>query len=300
MKKAVQLFFVLVCGTKFYAQEVVLTNHFNSNPTVYQIDAVSPVDTGYISGTNIFMQKAKMQKFDSNFGITGSGSIKGVNVGIPAVGGAGEIKIEIYPDVNGQADFLNPLASEIINLSSINTAQSNFTQLGNFAKYNIQVLFPSPIQIPSNNSFWAGVVLPNPSTGAAILYTTNLSVPFTFASTHSGEIWANDSFHFMSGPQTWGLDLAFAIFPIVNFSSSAHIDEQSFMKLNIYPNPASNIIHIESDQEISSVTILSLDGKYLTSVGQSFIDITSLATGTYLYEVVLKSGKTVRGNFTKI
>lgn len=299
MKKGLQVVLAVLVTANSYSQDVILSSHFNSSPTIYQIDQAAPVDTGFVSGTNILMQKAKMQKFDQNFGVSGSGSIKGVYVGIPAVGGNGTIQVEIYPDVNGQADFFNPIASTTIDLTSINTDQLNFTQVGNFGKYNVMAMFSSPVAIPSNQKFWAGVVLPSPG-GAAVIYTTNIATPFAQASTHSGEIWADDSFHFMNGAQTWGLDLAFAIFPVVNFSSSANLTENNSFNYSVYPNPTNGLLHIESEEEISQINILNLSGSIVKSSELNMVDVSELSTGMYVYEVILISGKVARGNFAKI
>lgn len=73
----------------------------------------------------------------------------------------------------------------------------------------------------------------------------------------------------------------------------ASIKEQSF-KFNLLPNPASNLISIESDKVVEQIKVFGLDGSIVlkqntSSLSKASIDISMLRAGVYFVEV--SSGK---------
>ena len=57
--------------------------------------------------------------------------------------------------------------------------------------------------------------------------------------------------------------------------------------INIFPNPAVDIINVIAESELQfDLKLFSLDGKLLiSSSNESFLDISSLITGTYLLQI---------------
>jgi hypothetical protein len=73
------------------------------------------------------------------------------------------------------------------------------------------------------------------------------------------------------------------------------LPEQDEVSLRLFPNPASDLVYIESNQPISRIEILRLSGiRVLLSQDQSSfsssINVSSLLPGIYLVQIVLKSG----------
>lgn len=68
---------------------------------------------------------------------------------------------------------------------------------------------------------------------------------------------------------------------------------------NAYPNPAKNVLNITASEEISSVSILSLDGKVVATSSSNTVDVSSLTTGVYMYEVTTVNGKKAINKFVK-
>lgn len=58
------------------------------------------------------------------------------------------------------------------------------------------------------------------------------------------------------------------------------------LKFNLYPNPTSDILNIESENELKSVEIYSLQGQKVMSSKNNVINISDLASGLYLVQVI--------------
>jgi bilirubin oxidase len=73
-------------------------------------------------------------------------------------------------------------------------------------------------------------------------------------------------------------------------------EETSNRELRIFPNPASSLVHFESEKEVEKILIHSIDGKNtLTKVINSVntMDISNLTNGIYLIEFVLETGSRI-------
>ncbi len=70
-----------------------------------------------------------------------------------------------------------------------------------------------------------------------------------------------------------------------------HIADTDISQLKFYPNPATNKVHIESEQIIKKIEILNLDGRTIIAKSgkAKTINIQNLATGTYILKI---TGKT--------
>lgn len=61
--------------------------------------------------------------------------------------------------------------------------------------------------------------------------------------------------------------------------------------LQIYPNPASDVVNISAKQEIQAITIIDLSGKRVQSLKPAKqINVSSLAKGTYIVQVLYVNG----------
>jgi len=68
--------------------------------------------------------------------------------------------------------------------------------------------------------------------------------------------------------------------------------------VNVYPNPANDVLNISTNGEISDIVISTLDGKVVHKSQETSIDVSKLNGGMYIYQVTV-NGKVTKGNFVK-
>lgn len=61
--------------------------------------------------------------------------------------------------------------------------------------------------------------------------------------------------------------------------------------INIYPNPASNEVNIQTDLDVSEVYVLDLQGKELQKTSSKDVNLSKLSSGIYLIKVKLKNNE---------
>src|SRR5699024_4618976 len=73
------------------------------------------------------------------------------------------------------------------------------------------------------------------------------------------------------------------------------IDDQSDTVFTFYPNPTSGIVTIEANKDITSVSVMNILGQEVMAtrnLNNGQVDITALATGTYIFRVTFEDGAT--------
>jgi len=63
---------------------------------------------------------------------------------------------------------------------------------------------------------------------------------------------------------------------------------------SVYPNPTSDYLNIQSEEEILEVTIFNLQGKQILKSNIERVDVSNLTSGIYLIEIKTNSGKAFR------
>ncbi|MCD9854148.1 T9SS type A sorting domain-containing protein [Epilithonimonas sp. JDS] len=72
------------------------------------------------------------------------------------------------------------------------------------------------------------------------------------------------------------------------------------LKLSVFPNPASDVLNLKSDKEITGVTVIDLSGKIIKrEKGASQINVSNLAKGTYVVQAAYKNGSVENTKFIK-
>lgn len=78
---------------------------------------------------------------------------------------------------------------------------------------------------------------------------------------------------------------------------------ESSIEVNAYPNPANSELTISVQGDATSVSIISMDGKVISTqdfVGASTtVNVSELIAGVYFYEVTAQDGSVVRNTFVK-
>ena len=89
---------------------------------------------------------------------------------------------------------------------------------------------------------------------------------------------------------------------IVVAASAAGLNESS-ISANAYPNPAANELNIVSSVNAKSVSVITMDGKVVSSVDMNgttaAVNVADLTSGVYFYEVTGEDGSVVRNTFVK-
>src|SRR5699024_2286199 len=73
------------------------------------------------------------------------------------------------------------------------------------------------------------------------------------------------------------------------------IDDQSDTVFTFYPNPTSGIVTIEANKDITSVSVMNILGQEVMAtrnLNSGQVDISALATGTYMFRVTFENGAT--------
>jgi hypothetical protein len=96
---------------------------------------------------------------------------------------------------------------------------------------------------------------------------------------------------------------AFAFF-VDDFAISTGVvletEEFTANKALAFPNPTTDILNISVEgDEVNSVTILSLDGKVISTIEGAVAQVANLAAGIYMYEAKTVSGAVIRNTFAK-
>jgi len=99
------------------------------------------------------------------------------------------------------------------------------------------------------------------------------------------------SFYSVSGDNQAYLDN----FNYVNGEIILAVETTSVLDFKVYPNPAQNLLQIQSNQEISAIRLYSLQGVLLKEIsGVSIISVSELAQGLYFVELISGDSKSVR------
>jgi hypothetical protein len=113
------------------------------------------------------------------------------------------------------------------------------------------------------------------------------------------DFWAK-AYDIWTGDEPQG-DLYFDDMSIVDVTGVGL--EENSITYSIYPNPASDILTIESNQEIENITIISLDGKVVLNDSANGmttqVTVSNLIQGSYVVEMTTASGTIVRKTFVK-
>ena len=83
------------------------------------------------------------------------------------------------------------------------------------------------------------------------------------------------------------------------YSSTTNVGEVSASLLSIWPNPVSETLNLKGD--MTQVQIYSIDGRLVMSLDKGFetINVSALATGSYLLKATLNDGSVTTQKFFK-
>jgi PKD repeat protein len=179
-----------------------ITNLTTNNIASYVVDAAYPIDSGYISGNNIYGDKAKADRFTSIAPYTHiTGAVfylsKAVDNGAPS-----NVTFAVWNNSGtGGTPGASPIATKTVPISSLNT--------GTTPNY---IYFNTPVNVSGLSNFYVGVILPQTPGDTVALYTNQYDPNITNT---AWEQWSNNTWH--DYPSGWGANIKFnhAIFLFV-------------------------------------------------------------------------------------
>jgi hypothetical protein len=293
MKKLL-LSLTVFAGFTATAQVDTLSEFFTGTPTLYGADPAA--GGGYVTGNNGYGDLEKGMRFNNANGVTGGGSLTSVLAWIPLTintSGTATVTAKVYT-FNSVTAFGTLLGSQSLNLSAIDTTLAG-VQTANNRPFNAVFNFASAITLPASNDILVMIELPT-TTGDTVAIVSNTSGDWANAATHTFEKWSNNSLNEFATAWQGDVNVAMAIYPVINFTSSI---EENVASASVYPNPANDVINFEVSEEIASIVITSLEGKVITTTTNTTLNVSDFNTGMYLYTLNTVSGKVANGSFTK-
>lgn len=294
MKKILLSLGVVLASIAANAQVDTLTEFFTGTPTIYGAQG-----GGYVTGNNNYGDIAKGMRFNSANGLANGGSISNVLLWAPIKndnGGSFIVKIHEF----GTTTTLGPvLGSVTIPLSSVDTTLATGYAMAGGLPYNVNATFSTPVAIPASKDVLVMVYLPT-TAGDTIALVSNTSGDWANAATHTFEIWSDNSLNDFASAWQGGVNVAMAIFPVVNFVAGV---EENTITASVYPNPANDVLNINLSSNATSVSIIGMDGKVISTeainANTAAVNVSNLVAGVYFYEIVAENGTVVRNTFVK-
>lgn len=294
MKKILLSLGVVLASIAANAQVDTLTEFFTGTPTIYGAQG-----GGYVTGNNNYGDVAKGMRFNNANGLANGGSISNVLLWAPIKndnGGSFIVKIHEF----ATATTLGPvLGSVTIPLSSVDTTLATGYAMAGGLPYNVNATFSTPVAIPASKDVLVMVYLPT-TAGDTIALVSNTSGDWANAATHTFEIWNDNSLNDFATAWQGGVNVAMAIFPVVDFVAGV---EENAITASVYPNPANDVLNINLSANATSVSIIGMDGKVISTeainANTAAVNVSNLVAGVYFYEIVAENGTVVRNTFVK-
>lgn len=267
------------------ADDTLLNNFFTGTPALY---AAQSVIGGYASGNNGFGDKVKAQVYsiDNVCGVKGAIVWMGYK-NFTSGNNSSKLTVNLYEldiinQVTGQGATALKLCpdsiyqSKTLNVADIDTA-SSFSGGANV------VIFDTPQYF--DTLFAVGIDFTGLAQGDTVAcYTT------TNGDADSTELaWEqNADSSWTTMLRNWNLDVDFAIFPIVDCSTTGIAEANTGFAFTTYPNPATNSVVIKTDDTKGQkqwVTIINASGKTVYNSqltdNATTIAVDSFARGVY-------------------
>jgi PKD repeat protein len=160
------------------------------------LDGANPIDSGYVVGHNIYLDKAKAEKF------TGAAAGANINGALMYFGkakfanAASKIQVKVW-DASGTGGAPGTqLYTQDVLINTLSTTQIN------------NITFTTPPVVPANGSFFVGFQITYAAGDTVALASTADTTVNT-----AWEMWSDNTWHTFTG--AWGFDAALAIFPRV-------------------------------------------------------------------------------------
>jgi hypothetical protein len=253
---------------------------------LYRPDDVSSAGTGWISGTNSFLDKAKADKYTAATNL----QVKGLWIYFGYLyspgNGSSTVTYKVWNNNGANGVPSTTLGSQTTTTLNIynnliqNPAQPTYVQF--------------PTMITHNGTFYAGVEF-DPTNGDTIAVVTNTQ---NLSANTAWELWTNNVWYPYSDANSWNTQLSHLMYPVL--CSPVTTSDLSYplnqFEVEVFPNPADDKLFIGiSNAAISNeaveLKVLNLLGETLMSKKISAnsstisIDLNDFSNGLYILEV---------------
>lgn len=269
------------------------SDFFKSTATLYE----SP-GSGYASGNNQYGDKAKAQVFiiDSTFilhEVLVWFGVKDANSG----NSNSKISVKLHnldgPGTTSVSD-INDAPGSVINATDVLVSDISISEF-TVVPYNNLILY---------GRFVVGLHFDQLAAGDTIGMYTTLNGD-AYVSGHSWEKWSDNTWHTIES--AWGLNVDFAIWPVIDASSSGIESERFFDGIKMEqnsPNPAKGVtvvqFELEKYTEELSFEIYDATGRKVKEIRrddlnsgkhQLIINVADLSSGNYYYSIKTDTGR---------
>jgi hypothetical protein len=262
---------------------------------LYRPDDVSSNGTGWISGTNSFLDKAKADKYTANTNL----QIKGLWIFFGY----------LYSPGNGSSTVLYKVWNNNGTGGAPGTALGAQTTT-TLTIYNNLIATPAQptyVQFPSmithNGTFYAGVEF-DPTNGDTIAVVTNTQ---NLTANTAWEQWSNNTWYEYSNTSSWNTQLSHLMYPVLctpNTTSDFSYPPNQ-LEIELFPNPANDLLYIGLGSQNNSVEpieiiIHNLIGetvfsKKVIATGTTIsLDLNELNNGLYILELNQNNKKSIK------
>ncbi len=253
---------------------------------IYRPSDVSSQGTGWISGTNSFLDRAKADKFTANSNL----QVKGLWIyfgGLYSPGNGSSIVTYKVWNNNGPNGAPNSTLG-----SQTTTTLNIYNSLNQNPAQPTYVQFPS--MITQNGTFYAGVEF-DPSNGDTIIVATNTQ---NLSANTAWELWSNNVWYAYNDPASWNTQLSHVIMPVL--CSPTSTSDLSYppneFDVELYPNPANDMLFVGIGKNLVSnetiqFNVINMQGQTVYSKTQTAnsstfsIDLSNLSNGLYMLEL---------------
>ncbi len=238
---------LLLMSMAAQAQNDTLTSHFvDYSDTLFHAGIPSQGGWGYVSGHNFWFDQAKLQKFDSNYGVDDTSfyiksllfwvEAKEISTANPYAFGA------VWGTLpNGEPG--NLLGNGFLYFD-VDTTPSGLTHLGGNAWYNVVCELLTPIKVPANQSFWAGVQLLSTNYINHDYCWLKTTKPGSFTDTnYVRELWQGSTTYTPMSNWSYVDEFAFGVFPVLGPVSGSNPDTID-LSIGQITSPASGSSHL--------------------------------------------------------
>ena len=167
------------------------------------------------------------------------------------------------------------------------TAENNSAKAGTFI-----ITDSDRTQLNNNNTSVTHTVSGNSPSNGQNQWQVNWTAP----STDDGDITFYAAFNCANGDGTNSGDHIFLSQLKVSEQTSTSVNLTNILSLTVYPNPASNVIYIESPVYIQAANLFNTNGQkvksfYNLEAGRSELNVQDLNKGMYIIKTIAENGE---------
>lgn len=210
------------------------------------------------------------------------------------------IWIDFYSDGNniaGQSDYLN-LPSFNMNLSLATSISFDLAYAYYDATYNDSLIIEASVDCGATwERAWADGYETMATAGEqGSAWTPSSASDWKTVTVDLNDFNGNSNVKFrFHGKSGWGNNL---YLDNINLTSTIGVDEENPIDVNIYPNPATNMIYFQANQNIERITFMDAMGRIIStqSVQQNIgsLDVSSFASGIYFLQMTSGTSTTTQ------